>query len=290
MAMNEPVEPLEMEEPIVKMNPAEPIPPPKRWNPGLDELDSSLPGTLGAPIHEAPPISRPAASDEPPADFNPFAPPSSRFHESDKAREAAPDGDSDLPELPASPLDPVANPQPAVAKFTDIPLNPVLRGPQAGGAATTGATDDVVVPLPGTITERPNAMSPEKLDLEGKDVKPKNLLQVACVFPAGCEKLGQQFVMRLKDFGNRVRKAVTVQAVFVQAWKQESLDLIAWSKSAMLSGADVLYVIAPRKDRELFQKMDTPAKDGVPMRLLYLEQTELRTLYADLLVEAQRRR
>lgn len=186
----------------------------------------------------------------------------------------------DLPESPTKPA-------PVFEKLPVEPDEPV----QPVESVLLDIPEPPPIPIPGTWTgeEKPSAPEAPQLDLDVIDKKPQGLVQIACVYPEGEEKLGQQFVNKLRELAEKAKGRLNIQMVFVSGWNIQNVDLSAWIKSATLSGADVMFVLSAKKDLELFKgfKLD-PLNDGIKTRFVMLEHLGLRTLYPDILIELQR--
>ena len=170
----------------------------------------------------------------------------------------------------------------------DEPMaEPVLPEPAAAPAASS-PFDDLI---PGTRESRdvlPPAEDPG-FDLE-TETRPEGLVQIACLFPEGEEKKAQMFVNKLKEAAARLKKTVTVQPVFLHTWSASSVDLVAISRSASLSGADFIYVLAPRASAAMFASLSSEAaKAGTSGRMVALELLPSPSLYADVLVDLSRK-
>ena len=163
--------------------------------------------------------------------------------------------------------------------------------PQIGALASEGVPppDEMVPPVPGIREEReaPVFEAPA-LDLEGTERKPEGFVQIACLFPFGDEKAGKTFVNRLREAAERLRRPLTIQPVFISSWTTDHISLSEWSRTAALSGADVVFVLAPRAQLLLFAA-GAPA-EGLACRLVSLEQIAMPMLYVDILADLRRRR
>ena len=220
------------------------------------------------------------------------------------------------PTPPPAPVAEAANPKPAPATPTadpwlhggfgmDIeaaepslatkpaPVRAEETGAPAQAAFPPAADFELELPIPGTkeTKDKPEPEAPPHLELDRTDMKPRDLVQIACIYPEGQEKAGQSFVSRLREAAEKLKAPITIQAVFVSGWTPDSVDPAAWSKSASLSGADVMFVLSFRASANLFRSLgSTPLKPGFKARLVLLEQTAFPTLYADILVELRRTR
>jgi hypothetical protein len=189
--------------------------------------------------------------------------------------------------LPPEPPSPFLN----GAAFENPPSNPVPDVVRLV-EKTEYSIADMPLPIPGTLNEKaPENLSSSEpkldLDVDVIEKKPAGLVQIACIFPAGEEKNGQHFVTKLREAASRAAK--DIQPVFVTSWTPDAIDLASWEKSAQLSGADVVFVLLLKKDQALFKNSTRrPVERGMSRRLVYLEQIELRTLYADVLIDLKR--
>jgi hypothetical protein len=290
----------------------EPPPAPKRPSPvGPDSLDNGFLrdepaeadfGALGEPMPEfgvEPDL--PALPPKPAAPnaivFEPILPDSAEA-EPEPSWNKTPDAVEMIPSAPEAPkpVVPSANPwlrpepgeplvEPAMTERVEPDAGPVIERNQTPAV-------EIELPIPGTKEKKDNAPKAEAtdLDLEGKDLKPKDLMQIACLFPEGDEKAGQAFVNRLRDSAEKLRKPMAIQAVFISAWSGDKVDVASWTASASLSGADVMFVLAPRSNVKMFRDLPAISREGVKTRLVTLEQTPFPTLYADILVEMRRPR
>lgn len=147
------------------------------------------------------------------------------------------------------------------------------------------------IPIPGTIETKPDPSSRDEGDqvFEARDVKIDGVCQVACLFPEGEEKRGQLFVRKLREAGRLVKQSTDIQAVFIQAWHAGDMDVQTMEKSASLAGASFTFILVPKDKRNLFHSQMTNATQGEWQgRVVLLEHVELRTLYADVLVQLGR--
>ncbi len=159
--------------------------------------------------------------------------------------------------------------------------------------ADVPASDSTLLPVPGILESRepaaPAAEAPA-LDLESVEPHPEGLVQIACLFPEGEEKTGQNFVNRLRDAAVLLKKPLTILPVFLHTWSAGAVDVPAWLKSAALSGADAMFVIAPRCNQTLFSSIAKEAQvAGTSGRVVVAEHLQSPALYADILVELNRR-
>jgi hypothetical protein len=158
-----------------------------------------------------------------------------------------------------------------------------------------GIPSDQAIPIPMTVTDR--EQSPVKprndaeLDLNGTELKPAGFIQIACMFPDGLEKDGQQFVGKLRELADKSKARLKLNTVFVNAWGADNINTVAWIKSATLSGADILFILAFKKEMDLFKNIQSdPTGKGIKIRVVNVEQLGLRALYADILIELERGR
>jgi hypothetical protein len=192
--------------------------------------------------------------------------------------------------------------EPFLTKYP--PQAPVEKPPEISGIPETKAK----APPPGAASrdvpdfpKSPASLIPGMMsDTEMKQdifdggfdkghLKPKGLIQVACIYPEGQEKQGQQFVSKLKNVCGKLSQPITVVAVLVQPWVAGQEDAGVWARSAQLSGADVLFVFTTKTGRDKLRNVpQETAKVGLKGRLILLEQIGLRALYADVVAELQR--
>jgi hypothetical protein len=231
------------------------------------------------PIFRAPPpvhLPEPVPTSPPPADRPPWP------------------ADDILPEPPPAPaspvkLDPVFNQAP-VPMPRPVPSPDLSMEPPAIASHPNPFTD--AFPLPRNIDERaPRPVMTENPLLQTEPVaKPKDLIQLACFFPEGNDKVGQQFAKQLRDAGMQRVPALIIEPVLISSWSTRNIDMNAWTKSAQLSGADVMFVLVPRHEIKLFQSK--PAMGFQPpviTRIVAMENVSLRTLYADIMIELKRK-
>ena len=158
------------------------------------------------------------------------------------------------------------------------------------GLSQIGEPEDSPVPIPGTIQEEPKTPSEkdDRLNLEAKDFKPEGVFQVACIYPEGEEARGQRFVAKLRDVVHRAKSEMEIQVVFIQSWAEKNLDMNAMDKAAALAGATFTFILVPRKEKSLFQVQMAGASEGEwSGRVVFSEQVDLRTLYADILLQLE---
>lgn len=193
----------------------------------------------------------------------------------------------------ALPVSEIARPEPILPPATEFaaPMNePPVEAPAP--AVKPAADFEFELPIPGTIEtrEKPVADASPHLELDGTELKPDDLVQIACIYPQGQEKAGQAFVNKLREAAEKMRRPMTVQAVFVSGWTPDKIDPAAWAKSASLSGADAIFVLTFRASANLFRDLASAMKGGPRSRVVMLEQVNFPTLYADILVELRRSR
>lgn len=206
-------------------------------------------------------------------------------------------GTPELPQAPESPLqrfnvrEEAQIPQPMRENpfsptFSDFheeqPILPPVEQP---------SPSPIPVPIPQTLERKPEPVKPPvnpNLNLEAPDLKPKGVVQIACIFPEGQEKLGQTFVSKLREVGEKSRKPVNIQAVFVHPWVSNKVDVAAWKKSAVLSGADTMFVLVSKNEASSLKTLSADPSSDIKCRIVYLEHIAMKTLYADILVDFQR--
>jgi hypothetical protein len=120
------------------------------------------------------------------------------------------------------------------------------------------------------------------------DLKPKGFVQIACIFPKKQEKLGQAFVTKLKETGEKSKKVVNIQAVFVHPWSSDKIDIAAWKKSAVLSGADTMFILVSKANAASLKAIGNGPMNEIKSRIVFLEHIPMKTLYADIIVDFQR--
>jgi hypothetical protein len=191
--------------------------------------------------------------------------------------EVPPDLQNIMPPVPESPMAAAAKSSAPAAAFESQPSK----------------MSEFQVPIPETLDRRPSrqeTIEPDELGLEQENIKPKDVIQIACIFPEGQEKQGQTFVSKLKEVGEKAKIPLTIQAVFVHPWSANAVDIVAWKKSAILSGSDIMFVISTKAAMEPFRGAGLQAGDRLHSRLVLVEHISMPTLYADILVELQRGR
>lgn len=168
--------------------------------------------------------------------------------------------------------------------------------PSAGGSSVEEQPVESPIPIPTTLSiDTPPAGPPppseDPLNLEDTRLKPAGLVQLACFFPEGRERQARQFTEKLKDLGGKLKSPIKLEEVFVSAWSEGKPDVAGWKKSSSLSGADVMFILIPKKDLDIFKKLVAESeKGGVRIRLVSLEHLMLRTLYPDIMMELERGR
>lgn len=207
---------------------------------------------------------------------------------------------SAIPDLPLPPDAPAFEPFPSPEPMDSAPMseNPFVPGLTAfpGGASSFQAepysppAPDTQFPIPQSLDQKPVQERPPDPDrnLETPDLKPKGHVQIACIFPAGQEKTGQLFVSKLRETGEKSKKPVTVEAVFVHPWAMDKIDIAAWKKSAILSGADSMFILVPKTNVGLFKSNGPDPLHQIKTRVIQLEHIPMKTLYADIIVDFQR--
>jgi hypothetical protein len=144
-------------------------------------------------------------------------------------------------------------------------------------------TVETIAPPPPPVREEEPAVVEIAME------KPEGLVQIACVYPKGFEKQGQNFVTTLRAACAAAKLQIVIQPVFIQPWAPDRIDIPSWTKAAYQAGADRFFVIAAKKDQALFKGVHgEAAKAGMASRIIMIEHVGLRTLYADILVELRR--
>lgn len=210
-----------------------------------------------------------------------------------------------LPEAPMSPLNSIPSVVEPSRQHEDPPMadNPFAPNLDAYIKQEAPATsqesikpappakepEPPLVPIPQTIHKKVETAAPDpNLILETTDLKPKGLVQIACIFPEGQEKAGQSFVNKLREMGEKSKNTLNIQAVFVHPWRSDQVDVSAWRKSAVLSGADIMFVLVSRAEVKSLKSLNSGPMGEIASRIIYLEQVPMRPLYADIIVELQR--
>src|SRR5207302_2003797 len=98
--------------------------------------------------------------------------------------------------------------------------------------------------------EAPVKKADDSLNLNETELKPKGLIQIACLYPEGEEGQAQQFVGKLRDVAEKSKGRLKIEPVFLSGWTEGKVDLPAWIKSATLSGADIMFILSFKKDFE----------------------------------------
>ena len=297
-------EPASSTEPSAPSVPAGPPPlkDPEPESPS-EPTDSSIPAdadfwngnVLGWPTSPQDVVASPEdlESDRPTSEPSPAAEPETEAEEAEErfmadARFYTPPESPVIPPPPPPPRDELPPPAfenpPQVERSVSPAPPPTPPRPEP----VAPRIDEGAFPIPGTLNDKMPVPAPEPAgNLEEPAIKPENLLQVACLFPEGEEKLAQQFVSKLKQATTRLKK--DLQAVFLNKWTPDHVDPVAWASSAKLSGADVMFVLTAKNDAPLFKNMNRePVRNGVRQRLVYLEQIPLRNLYMDIVIELER--
>jgi hypothetical protein len=263
------------------------------------DLESPQKESLGEPM--SPPPLMPAFSEPadivntspplPPAVSSPVEAPVSdqQILPPAPAVDRAPWPDSDiLPEPPASPRSPEkleTAPNPFAFSATEIES---LQKPPAQPPVEA----EPPFPLPRTVEEpepHPAIQDGNPLLHVDAAAKPKDLVQLACFFPEGSEKMGQQFAKQLRDAGAQHVPPLVIEPVLVSSWSAGSVDMGAWTKSARLSGADIMFILSPRQEIKNFQNNPSiVATRDITMRIIATEHVPLRTLYTDIMIQLKR--
>lgn len=260
----------------------------------LRSLLSNLPASPAAEPEHTEPVAPPApvefhvVTPAPSADEAPMPPIPTAIESSSESWTMTQDSAADSVPPPVSDSAPPASswlqPEAGIAQEPD-------QAPEPAAVEAPAPVDDFMPPIPGT-REAPDIAPVEApdLDLDVTEAKPENLIQIACLFPEGEEKKGQAFVTRLREAAARLKKPLTVQAVFLHNWSADAVNVTAWAKSASLSGADAVFVIAPKASVPLFASLRAEAAaTGAVGRVLAAEQIASPALYADILVEIKRK-
>jgi len=206
--------------------------------------------------------------------------------------------------------DPSSPPEVAPPEEEKLVVNPLLGDEEAVGknsiseplekphlispAASLIGSDiptfpDAPVPIPGDIEQKIREGDVKDFELEEPEGAQKGRLQISCIYPEGQERSGQQFVFKLKWMGTKIAQPLTIESVYVQPWKADLLDLKAWCRASHLAGAVVIFILAAKKNKTLFEKLGSiAAEEGLKARLITLEQVSVRTLYADILDQLKR--
>ncbi len=221
-----------------------------------------------------PPAAPPAPLFTEPVEI-PDAPPPMPFNDAEAASR------SDIVMAPEPPESPppvfqinLSAPDPATEQHVEdfSPLFPIPRTVDEIETQSRGLGDDVLVPK-GAET-----------------AKPKNLTQLACFFPDGQEKIGQQFVNQLREVSGRYNPSWLIEPVLISSWSSDNIDVTGWKKSAELSGADVIFILAARQDLAHFPTAPAVGfPSEIPVRVVAMEHVPLRTLYNDVLIELKRK-
>ncbi len=228
------------------------------------------------PLSSQPPVASPVPPSMRPPPPMPAAPPPTVPTMMDRPPWPM---DEVLPEPPPAPLSPPT---------LEVPSRPVSLESNALPAMNT--TDPF--PIPRSVDD-PQTFGTERPDnpLTSAEAKPQNLIQLACMFPEGQDKIGQHFAKQLKELAAQSVPAFTVEPVLVSSWSSQSVDMNAWTKSARLSGADIMFVLTPRQDMALFQSAPAMGiQPEIATRIVAMEHVSLRTLYTDILIELKRKR
>jgi hypothetical protein len=146
--------------------------------------------------------------------------------------------------------------------------------------------------MPGSV-DRKSQEPKEKERGSGweMEMKPSNLIQISCIYPEGEEKAGQQFVMKLRAAADKAKSPLNIQAVYINPWGADKVDVASWGKSSLLAGSDLMFILVSKKNQDGFKSLSIEsAAAGIDSRLVVLEHIGLRALYADLLVDLKRKR
>jgi hypothetical protein len=203
------------------------------------------------------------------------------------------------PELPPAPEPPMVFEPPKEAPLPPEPMSvnpfsptfaPFTEEPPMEEVPREEKPKSIVVPIPQTVEQKPESTKPAdpNLNLESPDLKPKGFVQIACIFPEGQEKLGQAFVTKLKETGEKSKKVVNIQAVFVHPWSSDKIDIAAWKKSAVLSGADTMFILVSKANAASLKAVGNGPMNEIKSRIVFLEHIPMKTLYADIIVDFQR--
>src|SRR5262249_5379751 len=147
------------------------------------------------------------------------------------------------------------------------------------------------IPVPGTLHQLPADKKKKSKDetLSEMDLHQTPVLGVACLFPEGHGAEADDFINRLKGALATSAQGGRLDAGLMNPWAPGQINPNAWKKAASLSGANFLFVLAPKKDKDLFKEVARVVhKDEVRARVVFLEQVPLRALYADLLADVLR--
>lgn len=243
-----------------------------------DGVAPAEPSTATPPVTNLPPEPPPM---EIPVEPPPPPPPTRRLI------------DTDVHELRDQfPVPPAKNPmkEDAMKELFLSPLEEELppAAPPTSSPDKTPATDDL--PLSAPVPKNFEATDNPALHLDSTNVKPDHIYHVACVFPEGEEKRGQLFIANLKTAAKNGPEPINVQAVFIHPWGVGSVDLAAMAKSAMLAGAEMMYILSPLRDKERFKRhAEETLSSGVRSRMILIERVPLRALYADVILDLRRR-
>jgi hypothetical protein len=166
------------------------------------------------------------------------------------------------------------------------------EGEEAPEPSRTVLPANLKIPVPGTLHQLPPTKKPKMNEdtLEQMDIHNASVFGIACFFPDGHEGEADEFIKKLKAaLAASSHSNLRFDAILLNPWTPGQVNAHAWKKAASLSGANFLFVIAPRHDKELFKDISRPGhKDEIKTRLVFLEQVPLRALYADLLADVLR--
>lgn len=205
--------------------------------------------------------------------------------------------EAELPDAPKSPLEifpPIGAPTNEPEPISSNPFAPTFSAfheEKPSAPPPQPAIEPSAVPIPQTIHKKPEIPKTNvpNLNLDEPEARPQGHVQIACIYPEGQEKMGQAFVNKLREVGEKSKKGLNIQAVFVHPWTSDKVDIAAWKKSAVLSGADLMFVLVTKANAASLKNLSgNDPLNPIKSRIVYLEQIPLRTLYADIVVELQR--
>ncbi len=166
------------------------------------------------------------------------------------------------------------------------------EGEEAPEPSRTVLPANLKIPVPGTLHQIPPTKKSKMNEdtLEQMDIHHAAVFGIACFFPEGHEGEADEFIKKLKSaLAASSHSDLRFDSVLLNPWTPGQVNAHAWKKAASLSGANFLFVIAPRQDKELFKDLSRLGhKDEIKTRLVFLEQVPLRALYADLLADVLR--
>lgn len=290
--------PSSIPEPVPQPEPPAPPPPSAYEKPALEGKPFSLDTPFisnnhfldeQAPSREElpPPPRKKAEASESEIVADPWA-----FHDTIPEPPEAPKM-SPPPSMPPAPP-PMNAPEFAVDPFTVQPIEEPKPPAVTFSPAQLPAVELPEIPIPGTRLERENPAPPlektvDPFNIAREELKPPGLVQIACMVAPGEQKSGQQFVSKLRESGEKSKTKIKIEPVLTGELPDGELDVTSLVKSAALSGADTIFIIASRQDLDRYkEKLPGFARGGLKARLVSLEQVALRTLYADILIELER--